>query len=214
MTLAACVALLLLHFCATVSYRNAGCVACAAGWTLLLCCTFAASLACCSVRRRWHGLPRLAGWLACGRLGRRCGQLGAAARCRARARGSQLLKGSTLLGVFAVDALEVVDGDYVWQPIKMRLPMALRWMSAWLRSLVAAVLCSGRGHVGENVGGFVAGDPARGVALPDLSALRTPVFVVCELAAASWAFPGVGCRVFGPTLMSLGLCSQSSSTHP
>lgn len=42
--------------------------------------------------------------------------LGAAARCGARARGSQLLKGSTLLGVFAVDALEVVDGDYVWQP--------------------------------------------------------------------------------------------------
>ena len=42
--------------------------------------------------------------------------LGAAARCGARARGSQLLKGSTLLGVFSVDALEVVDGDYVWEP--------------------------------------------------------------------------------------------------
>ena len=42
--------------------------------------------------------------------------LGAAARCGARARGSQLLKGSTLLGPFLVDAPEVVDGDYVWQP--------------------------------------------------------------------------------------------------
>ena len=39
--------------------------------------------------------------------------LGAAARCGARARGSQLLEDSSWLGPFLVDTLEVVDGNHV-----------------------------------------------------------------------------------------------------
>ena len=40
------------------------------------------------------------------------------------------------------------------------------------------------------------------------------VFVVCELSAAAWAFPGVGCRVFGPDLDEPGFVFAVFATHP